>query len=639
MNVYVMVIGLTLLILGSSGIAGLLPLAQTFPGMRSDLAEIDGDSFEYQTSSDGETSGQFKLCNKKTNDVSWHYSYSVFDQAGVPVKFWNSISYQLNPRACDTKSFDLGTLPAGTYGITLITYGAEIRTDEYGNVIHSGQNERKAISTAKDTFVVVKPAYVSFTKQVVDRWDINIQDTHCSGNARDLPLFRGTYQCQLIPGQELTLTATSREGTYRPLWWLSLDCNTTLEFERNTYTCANGVRGNMAKALKDNIDRNPLVIKPFGYLYVDIEGGANLPSQCTLRYFVVPYGAREATSPNGKAEGSNNIVLNRGETTIINAQEIHSSDAGTYRFEKFRPNMNGMSEAQIEYSNDDKTISYYCPLESEITSSNKYRNAKSVAEITAIYSLTFGDRIIANVIGPGSMSPSIEELDNMVFYNEEEIELTASVNEGGEWIEWKIKKILFGQTDTEKDQKINVNVGGKYGSIQATAYIEKPEPITKDDIGSLTIRVQLGIDEYGYATLGKDTKITCTYEKGGETIMFETMVGIYLETETFTQESGFGADEISEDAVCEVNAGIGTGKWILDGEEIFRVFGVKVSTDGHRSLIWQVYGEATICEENCPDGPGGPTFTITNVALSLMGGTLFTIGLIEPPFIRRLRGR
>ena len=635
MNVYVMVIGLTLLILGSSGIAGLLPLAQTFPGSRSDLAEIDGDSFEYQTSSDGETSGQFKLCNKKTSDVSWHYSYSVLDQAGVPVKFWNSISYQLSPRACDTKSFDLGTLPAGTYDITLITFGSEIRKDDYGNVIHSDQNERKAISTAKDTFAVVKPAYVSFTKQVVDRWNINIQDTHCSGNAGDLPLFRGTYQCQLIPGQELTLTATSREGTYRPLWWLSLDCNTTLEFERNTYTCANAGGGSMAKALKDNIDRNPLVIKPFGYLYVDIEGGAKLPSQCTLRYFVVPYGAREATSPNGKAEGSNDVILNRGETTIINAQEIHSSDAGTYRFEKFRPNMNGMSEAQIEYSNDDKTISYYCPLESEITSSNRYRNAKSVAEITAVYSLTFGDRIMANVIGPGSMSPSIEELDNMVFYNEEEVTLTASVSKGGEWIEWKIKKILFGETYTENDQKIDVNVGGRYGSIQPTAYIKD---LTREDKGSLTIRVQLGIDEYGYATLGKGTKIICTYEDP-EAMTFETLgegVGTSVPiTQKFTMASG-------DEATCEVNAGIGTGKWILDGEEIFRVFGVKVSTDGQHSLIWQVYGgEATIpCEENCPPGLGArPTFTITNVALSLMGGTLFTIGLIEPPIIRRLRGR
>ena len=633
MNVYVMVVGLTLLILGSSGIAGLLPLAQTFPGSRSDLAELDGDSFEYQTSFDGETSGQFKLCNKNNNDVSWYYSYSVFDQSGVPVKSWNSISYQLTPRACDTQFFDLGILPSGTYDITLITFGTEIARDEYGNVIHSGENKRKSLSTAKDTFVVQKPAYISFTKQVVDKWDINIQDTYCSGDVRNLPLERGTYKCRIVPGQELTLTATSREGTYRPLWWLSLDCNASLEFESNTYICS-GI-GTGGTPLNDNIDRNPLVIKPYGHLYVDIEGGAKLPSQCTLRYFVVPYEASEATSPSGNFEGSKDVVLNRGETTIINAQEIHSTDSGTYRFENFRPNLNGMSQAQIEYSNDDRTISYYCPLESEITSSNKYRNAKSVAEITAVYSLTFGDRIIANVRGPGSISPSIEELDNMVFYNEDQVTLTANVNKGGEWNEWKIKKILFGETDTEKDQKIEVNVGGKYGSIGATAYITD---LTREDKGALTIRVQLGLDEWGQATVGKGTKITCTYEDP-ETMMFETLgegVGTSVPiTQKFTMASG-------EDVVCEVNKGIGTGKWILDGEEIFRVSGVKVSTEGEHSLTWLVYGEEQIpCEENCNGSGLGarPTFTITNVALSLVGGTLFTIGLIEPPFIRRLRGR
>jgi len=674
-----MSIGLVLLLLGSSGIAGVLPFAQvSFPGSIRDL-RITNNDFIMETQGNN-VIGKYELCSRSNTPLDWKVEWVVYqgaDTSGDLVETSAGQNYKpIRARGCLQESINFGALGAGVYSFGM-TFWSSDQGDEYETPRYTampvlgveesgfkvGGQEKGSGGSSDD--VKNSLAFHLWAEQR-QRFSVELTDGICSGSVDQLNWgqkqgWQNSKVCEAKTNEKITLNAKSTTGTASPIWAFDGGCKDAIVVNQVFYGFQHGCGYMLVPSY--GFEQNPITIEVIGDVGVEMREAAVLPNTCSVNLETVPNDARGGLTPSDEQ-----VTVNRGDTLSIEAKKYYSvTSIGTFRFDKFIKG-NGINTDQWDV--DENKLEFYCPTKDEVNDNSRYRGSKSLVTITADFERAIASRIYTVIDYYVSISPSVEELDDMVFFDESEVSVAATILPGGEWRFWEITPVNTGNKRQDGNKEISFDVGGKFGSMSISAVAKD---LTRTDKGRLTIEVKPGLDEFGFPNAGLGTYIECKVndavhirgegEKTVEEITFQTYgTGFNSYTHIFTNAA-------DDEARCKVDHGDGGitkggGHWLLNNEKHEETT-ISVPTEDDNVLLWIV--NDYICVETddneCKDGPGpgldpcinnpalpqchtpppppppnGMKFTIAKMSMTALGAIILMAGVFDLPR-RFVRGR
>ncbi len=73
MNTWIIAVGLTLIILGGGGIAGLLPFAQVYYFQDNPVITVDEETFLAVLDANGRLTTEYEMCTARDTEGDWKY--------------------------------------------------------------------------------------------------------------------------------------------------------------------------------------------------------------------------------------------------------------------------------------------------------------------------------------------------------------------------------------------------------------------------------------------------------------------------------------------------------------------------------------------------------------------------------------